>query len=86
MTMSPTCCAHLESVLLCFHLKRRSQLDNVGWNKVERALLPARCPRLRTLHVKFNSRRLVVTEEEVRERLTVLTSGGVVNLVVSNSS
>jgi hypothetical protein len=49
------------------------------------ALSPARCPRLRTLHVNFVSHTLEVSEGEVRERLPVLASGGVVNLIVSNS-
>jgi hypothetical protein len=62
-------------------------MDFIFWDEVEQALSPARCPRLRTLHVDFVTRgALVITEQEVRERLPVLASGGVVNLVVSNSN
>jgi hypothetical protein len=86
MSISPACCARLQSVLLCFGLPYRSQLDQVSWDKLERALSPARCHRLRTLHVRFFPAIHAISEGEMRERLPVLASGDVVNLVVSNSS
>jgi hypothetical protein len=85
MSISPTCCAGLHSVFLSFSLYERSQLDHVAWDKVERAFSPTRCPRLRTLHVRFFPESFAITENEVREHLPVLASGGVVNVVVSNS-
>jgi hypothetical protein len=84
MSISPMCCDDLQSVLLSFGLHDRSQLDHVAWDGIERALSPARCPRLRTLHLQFVPERFAVTKNEMRERLPVLASGGVVNVVVSN--
>jgi hypothetical protein len=86
ISMSPGCCAFLESVHLSFNMTDRSQVNSISWGKLERALSPARCPRLRALHFKIVSRSFIITEDEVRERLPVLSSGGVVNLVVSYCS
>jgi hypothetical protein len=84
MSISPMCCDELQSVLLSFGLHDRSQLDHVAWDEVERALSPARCPRLRTLYLQFVPERFAVTENEMRERPPALASGGVVNVAVSN--
>jgi hypothetical protein len=79
--MSPGCCASLESVLLSFTVTNQSQVSNISWGNVERALSPARCPRLRTLHVGLKELDFVLAEHEVRERLPGLALGELANMV-----
>jgi hypothetical protein len=64
----------------------QSQIDNISWGNIDKALLAVRCPWLPTLHLKFVSGDLVITGGEVRECLSMMSSEGVVNVVISNSS